>query len=197
MPRFEPDPALADLGRALSVLRRARGLSQADAGARLGMTSQGWGLYEAGRRPGLYRPDVQRRLTGALDATVEALRLALETPRAPSPADPAASGVESRSRTFADSPPAVSRRLVVRTGDVRPWAEPGVTLTFTPGAKPRPGQGCVFALGDGGLKVRVCDTVDAEGLTLRGGAKGLETITRLAWNEVVWVGAVTLREEAP
>ena len=63
------------LGEALATLRRERGLSQAEAGARIGMTSQGWGLYEAGKRSSLFRPDVQRRLTGALDATPEALVL--------------------------------------------------------------------------------------------------------------------------
>jgi len=36
------------LGEALATLRRERGLSQAEAGQRIGMTSQGWGLYEAG-----------------------------------------------------------------------------------------------------------------------------------------------------
>ena len=61
MARFASDPDAAALGEGLAALRRAAGLSQAEAGARIGMTSQGWGLYEAGKRPGLFRPDVQRR----------------------------------------------------------------------------------------------------------------------------------------
>ena len=74
------------LGEALTALRRERGLSQAEAGQKIGMTSQGWGLYEAGKRPGLFRPDVQRRLTGALDLTPEDLALAmLGAPATPIP----------------------------------------------------------------------------------------------------------------
>ena len=69
MSRFIPDPEALRLGEALAAQRRERGMSQAEAGARLDMTCQGWGLYEAGRRSGLFRPDVQRRLTGALDST--------------------------------------------------------------------------------------------------------------------------------
>ena len=94
MPRFESDNDARRLGEALAALRRARGLSQAEAGARVGMTSQGWGLYEAGRRPGLFRPDVQRRLTGAVDATPEALILHLSEPPATAPAP--VSGMERR-----------------------------------------------------------------------------------------------------
>ena len=83
MSRFQPDPDALRLGEALAALRRERGLSQAEAGARLGMTSQGWGLYEGGRRPGLFRPDVQRRLTAALDASPEDLALARDGLGAP------------------------------------------------------------------------------------------------------------------
>jgi len=64
MPRFERDEDARRLGEALAALRREAGLSQAEAGQRAGMTSQGWGLYESGKRSGLFRPDVQRRLTG-------------------------------------------------------------------------------------------------------------------------------------
>ena len=79
MAGFRGDERAADearaLGEALGRLRRAAGLSQAEAGARTGMTGQGWGLYESGRRPGLFRPDVQRRLTAALGAEPESLAL--------------------------------------------------------------------------------------------------------------------------
>ena len=62
MPRFQSDNDARRLGEALAALRRERALSQAEAGRQAGMTSQGWGLYETGKRSGLYRPDVQRRL---------------------------------------------------------------------------------------------------------------------------------------
>jgi transcriptional regulator with XRE-family HTH domain len=39
------------LGEALGRLRKDAGLSQAEAGAAAGMTGQGWGLYESGKRP--------------------------------------------------------------------------------------------------------------------------------------------------
>jgi len=122
MSRFIPDPEALRLGEALAALRRERGLSQAEAGARLDMTSQGWGLYEAGRRSGLFRPDVQRRLTGALDSTPEALALALPPMTAPSTDNrpaiaPAAQAVESRGRrSLSDSPPASPERRPVPLG---------------------------------------------------------------------------------
>ena len=46
MPRFESDSDARRLGEALAALRLERGFSQAQAGERVGMTSQGWGLYE-------------------------------------------------------------------------------------------------------------------------------------------------------
>ncbi|MDP1777159.1 MAG: helix-turn-helix transcriptional regulator, partial [Brevundimonas sp.] len=73
MPRFESDSDARRLGEALAALRRDRALSQAEAGRGAGMTSQGWGLYETGKRSGLFRPDVQRRLTAAIGATPEDL----------------------------------------------------------------------------------------------------------------------------
>lgn len=56
-------------GRALSVLRHSKGLSQAQAAEAFGeggITAQGWGLYEGGKRPGIFRPEVQRKLAAAL-----------------------------------------------------------------------------------------------------------------------------------
>ncbi|MCQ4016017.1 helix-turn-helix transcriptional regulator, partial [Klebsiella pneumoniae] len=87
------------MAAALTDLRRRQGLSQAEAGAALGRTSQAWGLYEAGRRPGLFRPDVQARLTGALDLTPEDLRLALARLVGESDRTPATAGVEAQGRT--------------------------------------------------------------------------------------------------
>lgn len=62
------------LGQALAQLRGAKGFSQAEAGAAFGETglsSQGWGLYEAGKRPGIFRPAVQKKLLAAIGATYE------------------------------------------------------------------------------------------------------------------------------
>jgi transcriptional regulator with XRE-family HTH domain len=146
MPRFESDNDARRLGEALAALRRARGLSQAEAGGRVGMTSQGWGLYEAGKRPGLFRPDVQRRLTAAVDSTPEALALHL----AAAPADdPAPSGVESPARAYADAVPAETRRLQLSSDDLAPWTASGVTLEYAPGRWPRRDQGCVIDMADG------------------------------------------------
>lgn len=56
------------LGRALQVLRSRAGLSQERAGATIGLSGEGWRKYELGS-PGLFRPDMQERLSGALGFT--------------------------------------------------------------------------------------------------------------------------------
>lgn len=188
MPRFEPDPQALALGAALAVLRRAAGLSQAEAGARAGMTGQGWGLYESGRRPGLYRPDVQRRLTAAVDATPEALALAGKS--TDDPVEPSAAGVRSRSRAFAAAPGGV-RRLQIDDDELAPWASSGVVVEYEPGRWPRPGQGCVLETPDGRRRIGLYEAADSQSVTLRFG-RTTETIIRAAG---VVFSAVTARLE--
>lgn len=187
------------LGEALASLRRDQGLSQAEAGARLDMTSQGWGLYESGRRPGLFRPDVQRRLTGALGLSVE--DLALATARvAPGPADGVASGVSSGDRAFAaapaSAPPAARDRLQLSNDDLAPWAASGVVLEFDPGRWPRRDQGCVIDLIGGDRLVRLYDRADADRLYVRGGPGGLASESVLDRTGVARVAAVVARLDA-
>lgn len=191
MPRFESDSDARRLGEALAALRRARGLSQAEAGERVGMTSQGWGLYEAGKRPGLFRPDVQRRLTAAIDATPEALALSLSD-APPAPAEPAA-GLESRGRAFDSVAPATTRRLQLSTDDLAPWAASGVTLEYAPGRWPRRDQGCVIDLADGRTLVRLYERTEGEVLILRGGPGGLSAEERIPRDATVAVSAVIAR----
>ncbi len=194
MARFASDPEAASLGEGLAELRRAAGLSQAEAGARIGMTSQGWGLYESGRRPSLFRPDVQRRLTSALEATPEDLALLLAR-RATAPA-PAAEGVESPIRPFAavsTSPPPALERMQLSNDDLTPWAASGVVLEFDPGRWPRRDQGCVIDLIDGARLVRLYDRADAEWLYLRGGREGLATASRIPRASVTRIAAVLAR----
>jgi len=189
MPRFEQDKDVRALGEALAGLRRERGLSQAEAGARVGMTSQGWGLYESGRRPGLFRPDVQRRLTGALDASPEDLALALAGAR----------GVESGARAYevgsVTRPVRAIRteRLQLSNDDLAPWAASGVVLEFDPGRWPRRDQGCVIDLIDGQRLVRLYDRADGERLYLRGGPGGLDVETALERGLTRRVAAVVAR----
>lgn len=190
MSRFVPDPEVLRLGEALAALRRERGLSQAEAGARLDMTSQGWGLYESGRRPGLFRPDVQRRLTGALDTTPEALALLLSEPVSPSPET---TGLESRGRAFDGPPPGVNR-LTVNNDDLSPWAEAGVVLEYRPDLQPRPGQGCVIETTDGAVLVRLFDRAEGDRLHLRG-AGSLDGVEILARDRIVRISAVVARLE--
>jgi len=190
MPRFESDHDARRLGEALAALRRARGLSQAEAGARVGMTSQGWGLYEAGKRPGLFRPDVQRRLTGAVDATPEALALRLGAPAS----EPSiASGVESRARAFADAPFAETLRLQLSSDDLAPWAASGVTLEYAPGRWPRRDQGCVIDMADGRRLVRLYERAEGDLLVVRGGPGGLSAEERIPRAETRSVSAVIAR----
>ena len=191
MPRFETDPHALALGEALAALRRERGLSQADAGQRIGMTSQGWGLYESGRRPGLFRPDVQRRLLAALDATPEdlALRMAVPVPEAM----PAATGVQSRGRGYeAPSSAGSTKRLSLSNDDLAPWAASGVVLEYEPGRWPRRDQGCVIEMADGRVLVRLYDRADADEIVVRGGSDGEERIPRA---DTRAVSAVTARLE--
>lgn len=184
MPRFETDSDARRLGEALARLRRERGLSQAEAGERAGMTSQGWGLYESGKRPGLFRPDVQRRLTAALDATPEALSQALagEAPF-PAPAPPPAkpSGMESAGRAFVSAP---TLRLQLADDDLAPWAASGVVLEYEPGRWPRRDQGCVIELASGEVRVRLYDRADPEVLVVRGLTGPEERIPRAETRQV-------------
>ena len=134
MPRFESDSGARRLGEALAALRQDRNLSQAQAGERVGMTSQGWGLYEAGKRPGLFRPDVQRRLTAAIGSSPEELALKLGSPLPPEPV--AATGVESGGRGFSGpAPAAATRRLQLSNDDLAPWAASGVVREYAPGRR--------------------------------------------------------------
>jgi transcriptional regulator with XRE-family HTH domain len=195
MPRFESDSDARRLGEALAALRRARGLSQAEAGARVGMTSQGWGLYEAGKRPGLFRPDVQRRLTAAVDATPEALSISLSLglPMTAPPEGPSPTGVESGGRVFEGAPPTPSRRLQLSTDDLAPWAASGVVLEYAPGRWPRRDQGCVIDMDDGERLVRLYERSDGDVLIVRGGAGGLASEERIPRTRTRAVSAVVAR----
>ncbi|AQR60452.1 transcriptional regulator [Brevundimonas sp. LM2] len=195
MARFHPDPQVTALGEALAALRRESGLSQAEAGARAGMTSQGWGLYEGGRRPGLFRPDVQRRLTEALGVTPEDLALTLAA-RSSSVPDSPASSVRSPGRGFkgtaASRAPALER-MSLSTDELAPWAVSGVVLEFDAGRWPRRDQGCVIDLKDGSRIVRIYVGADADHLHLRGGPGGLDSATSLDRSTVARVATVRAR----
>ena len=178
------------LGEALATLRRERGLSQAEAGQRIGMTSQGWGLYEAGKRSSLFRPDVQRRLTGALDATPEALVLQMEGEPA-SPEVLAANGVSARGRAF-EGAPIASRRLRLETDELAPWASAGTVLEYAPGRWPRRGQGCIIQMDDGVQKVRLYDRADDAEVVVFG-AGGLDRSERIARSHIQSMSAIISR----
>ena len=182
MARFESDSDARRLGEALAALRRERGLSQADAGRRAGMTSQGWGLYETGKRSGLFRPDVQRRLTSALGASTEELSLRRgSTWTASTEGSP--QGMASTGRDFDASPRATTRRLQLSNDDLAPWAASGVVVEYQPGRWPRRDQGCVIEMADGELRVRLYDRADPDVLVVRG-AGGDEVISRQATRSV-------------
>jgi transcriptional regulator with XRE-family HTH domain len=185
MPRFQSDSDVRRLGEALAALRRDRALSQAEAGRMAGMTSQGWGLYETGKRSGLFRPDVQRRLTAALGATPEDLRRLHE---------PAVSGMASEGRAFVHATGLI-RRLPLSNDELAPWGVSGVVVEYETGRWPRRDQGCVIEMADGELRVRLYEAADAETLTVRGGPGGLAARERIARSETRIVSAVTARLE--
>lgn len=194
MPRFEQDSDLRALGEALAGLRRERGLSQAEAGAKLAMTSQGWGLYESAKRPGLFRPDVQRRLTAVLDASPEDLALAVARV-APSPST-VSTGVESSARGW-DAGSVKTRgtieRLQLSNDDLAPWAASGVVLEIDPARWPRRDQGWVIDLTDGSRLIRLYERADGDRLYLRGGPGGLASETVLDRDRTRRVAAVIAR----
>lgn len=71
-PRDEEEARL--LGQALASLRQRAGLTQPQAASNFGIESAaGWGKYETGKARGIFRPDTQRRLTSAVNASVEDL----------------------------------------------------------------------------------------------------------------------------
>jgi transcriptional regulator with XRE-family HTH domain len=175
MAGFRGDERAADearvLGEALARLRRAAGLSQAEAGARTGMTGQGWGLYESGRRPGLFRPDVQRRLTAALGAEPESLASGAlaDSGGATGGSTP---GVEAGGRRFVAAPvaaPPPPTQIVLTDDALHPWASAGTLVEYDPGRFPRRGQGCVLEHVDGNVSVWLFDGADADRLHLRRG----------------------------
>lgn len=195
IPDNEAEVQARALGEALSRLRRERGLSQADAGARIGMSSQGWGLYEAGKRAGLFRPDIQRRLTLALDATPEDLALLLGEPSVSvAPARPSASGVSARGRGF-DAAPALERRhYQLDHDDLSPWAAAGTVLEYIQGRWPRRDQGCILAMKDGSLKARLYVRSEDQELVVRG-AGALLSLEKIDRADVTSVSAVVARLE--
>lgn len=191
MSRYRDDPEAAALGEALTALRKARGLSQAEAGARLGVTSQAWGLYEAGRRPGVFRPDVQRRLTAALDLTPE--DLALERARRASAAEPVAERLEEQGRGFSGPPSAAQQRrtLQLRDDDLAPWAGSGVVLVYDVSVWPRRDQGCVV-MTDAGPVIGLYDRGDRDTVVLRSPTGETRSLPRAG---IGAVGAVIARLE--
>lgn len=191
MTRFRDDPEADALGQALAALRKARGLSQAEAGARMGVTSQAWGLYEAGRRPGMFRPDVQRRLTAALDLTPE--DLALEMARQPVSPTRAAERLEEGGRAFSANGTAASvrRTLQLRDDDLAPWAGSGVVLVYDLAVWPRRDQGCVVETDDGPV-IGLYHRGDRDTVVLRGPAGDKRVLQR---SRIGSVGAVVARLE--
>lgn len=187
------------IGEALGRLRRERGLSQAEAGARIGMTSQGWSLYEAGRRAGLFRPDMQKRLTAALDATPEDLMLLAETPPSPAPGPASApatdgAGVQSKGRDFEPAPSRTIRRERYRldTDDMGPWAFAGTIIEYEKDRQPKQGGGAVLQLRDGRLHLGLWQGSDDRGVVV---ANTGGTQTPFSWRDILAVSAVTARIE--
>lgn len=170
------------LGEALMRLRHERGLSQAEAGARIGMTSQGWGLYEAGKRAGIFRPDTQRKLTGALDATPEDLLLVAQGDQLSPAPDPfelqSVAGVQTKGRSFETAVPKVSRQWRLDHDQMAPWAYAGVVLEYVPGKWPRPNQGCIIDLETGQRLIGIYERGLEQQVFVRDGAGQVRAIER-------------------
>lgn len=185
------------LGEALAAMRRERGLSQAEAGSRIGMTSQGWGFYETGKRSGLFRPDIQRKLTSALDATPEDLMLMAGTGVAKSETasdKPTENHRVSEGSARSYEPPSPVGRQTWRldTDDMAPWAFSGVVLDYVPNQWPRRDQGCIAQFSDGKRIVRLYVGSDADTVTLK---DACGTAAHWPRAQIVSLSAVTARRE--
>lgn len=191
MVRFESDEEVRRLASALARLRQSAGLSQAEAGQRAGMTSQGWSAYESGRRPGLFRPDVQRRLTTALG--VDAETLALEAAGDATPSPPGLSrGVESSARTWRGTGSSAELTRVTLEDDIlSPWADRGVTLEWRP-AEPRPGQGVIAQLKSGERIIGLTADADPRRVVVTVNIALNET-REIAREDIATLGAVIAR----
>lgn len=136
---------------------------------------------------------MQRRLTGALDSSPDALALLLsgQTERSMAASDPM--GVEGRGRVFEGRLPPRTR-IEVLNADLSPWAEPGVVLECEPGLWPRQGQGCVIEMTDGTTRVRLFEQADAQHMHVRG-AGGLDRAETIDRRLVVRTSAIVARLE--
>jgi transcriptional regulator with XRE-family HTH domain len=144
------------LGRALKALRERAGLKQHEAAAKLGMTVQGWQLYEGGKRR--FTEEQKARVTGALGYTPEHLMLErarrLAAPDEP-PAEPDGEVIDLRS--FAGPS---SDRLRLADDTLVPWGEPGELVIFDRGRYPRRGGGCVVETAAGDKLVKLYERSD-------------------------------------
>lgn len=182
------------IGEALATLRRERGLSQAEAGARIGMTSQGWSLYESGRRAGIFRPDMQKRLTQALDATPEDLNLVSGHTVDQGPSSPDARGVSSKGREFISAPTTEpTLRFRMGSNDMAPWAFADTIIEYDPNRPPRVGGGCVVELMDGRKLVGLFVQKTATQVTVHDAAD--QSVT-LSLANIRRVAAVVARHDA-
>ena len=192
MARFESDEDIRRLASALARLRQAAGLSQADAGQRAGMTSQGWSAYESGRRAGLFRPDVQRRLTAAVGVDPETLALeaAGADPAGPVGASPPF-GLEAKGRDWDAVSSASAQRLTLSDDRLSPWASQGVILEYRFGVEPRPGQGIVAVMADGERVVGVLAEPSLSRISVRTSMTGQPR--SLSRSDIQRLAAVTAR----
>ncbi|HEX8471302.1 MAG TPA: XRE family transcriptional regulator, partial [Brevundimonas sp.] len=147
-------------------------------------------------RPGLFRPDVQRRLTAVLETSPENLVFTATGIAPGTSPPPGPSGFESNARGWdaGSAPPCVAiERLQLSNDDLAPWAASGVVLEIDPARWPRRDQGCVIDLVDGSRLIRLYERADADRLYLRGGPGGLGTESALARDRTRRVAAVIAR----
>lgn len=192
------DIELRRYGLAIAWLRREVGLSQAEAGACAGLSSQNWGQYEQGKRKKLFRPEVQLKLVSALGRAPTDFRSTLARitdDDGPAPL-PQALAEEGRPFVWDQRPNSAGRdRITVDHGNLEPWAGPGVILEFDYGQRPNEGQGCVVDLSDGSRMARVYAGCDEEHVFLLGGPGGLGTRLLLDHAMIRRIAKVTARLE--
>lgn len=174
-----PDDETTDrrrVGAALKTLRIRAGLTQEEAGDRMGVTGQAWQNYEKGDRN--FTPKLLRQVTTALGVTEEDLWLEAARPEAGPGAGvfrevedrfarryelPVAGVVRAGGLAAASfQPPAEpevldlapffgsdSRILKIQGESMIPWVQPGGWVSYDRRDWPRRGDGCVIEFRDG------------------------------------------------
>ncbi len=181
------NPRAATYGEALRRLRRQGGVSQVDAARAAGLSQAAWTKYERGRTLAFLNLLNQDRCVRALGRTLdelEAMRVAIEAGGAPAAQMAPVYAVHEDGGRFEPwpAPPAEAHAFEVAGTDMRPYVEPGESVSYSPSQNPRPGRGVVLKTRDGQMRVRRYVRTTADGIVCAR-LEAIDLDGRQAWVE--------------